>query len=663
MQQNELKQSNTSVVLCLLVFLFLIIAGVQVEAGQNYYTDATTFYWSADYGDEGNGVVEDEGNIYWCGRGYLASTSTYKYENLGWYITLTSSNTGQSVTLYIEQNENCLVHQEDVDGYRYQLYVVTRDELSDAVEDKGYNLTNFFKTTVEAEFNGNVRLYNANTDITLTNGGPYNLTSGSNLTNLLYYMSYYSYTTSSQTTVKNQLVGKTLIITGSNIVTYYTFTYEANGGSVSPTSYTGAEGTTTTLPTPTRTGYTFAGWECDQTGTWFSTNGNISTRTLTKNYDFTAQWEANDVTFTYDANGGSVSPTIQTGTYGETVIMPTPTRTGYAFVGWECDQTGTWFSTNGKTSTRTLTKDYSFTAQWEVIQYTITLDPNGGTSASTISVTKNYGVGIYVYWSYTPTRDGHTFVGWSEDADSTTAEYVRGGTYIINEDDTWYAVWKAETYTVSYNANTTDIVGNIPSNQTKTYGVILTISSLVPTRDGYTFIEWLDEENGWSYSPGGTTNYNGTRTLYAQWDKIPELTVSDVYMYLDSEFDEERFYKDIQALDDEDGDISSQVIFNKDEIIELLESLKGENIEGNMIYELDVLYSVQDSAGNQVEKSAILYVYAMYETIESTTSIVGNTGYVRFISEDYIDTLEENSVWRQSDNWNYLLSVLKNAEN
>lgn len=79
-----------------------------------------------------------------------------------------------------------------------------------------------------------------------------------------------------------------------------------------------------------------------------------------------------------------------------------------------------------------------------------------------------------------------------------------------------YTVPALPTYTVSYNANGGS---GAPGNQTKTYGVNLTLSSTKPTRSGYTFSKWNTASNGsgTNYNPGASYTSNAALTLYAQW--------------------------------------------------------------------------------------------------------------------------------------------------
>lgn len=134
------------------------------------------------------------------------------------------------------------------------------------------------------------------------------------------------------------------------------------------------------------------------------------------------------------------------------------------------------------------------------------------------SQTKTYGTDITIS-STTPTRTGYTFNGWNTKADGSGTNYAAGATYSANAGITLYAKWKANTYTVSYNANGTG-VSNMPGNQTKTYGTTLTLSSAKPTRANYTFKGWGTSAGATTvaYSPGASYTKNEKLTLYAIWE-------------------------------------------------------------------------------------------------------------------------------------------------
>lgn len=145
--------------------------------------------------------------------------------------------------------------------------------------------------------------------------------------------------------------------------------------------------------------------------------------------------------------------------------------------------------------------------------YTVSYNANGGSGAPS-SQTKWYGKTLTLS-STKPTRTGYSFQGWATSASGSVA-YAAGGSYTGNSALTLYAVWKANTYTVSYNANGGS---GAPGSQTKTYGVTLTLSSTKPTRTNYNFLGWGTSSSATtvSYAAGGIYTANAAITLYAIW--------------------------------------------------------------------------------------------------------------------------------------------------
>lgn len=147
--------------------------------------------------------------------------------------------------------------------------------------------------------------------------------------------------------------------------------------------------------------------------------------------------------------------------------------------------------------------------------YTIKYNANGGSGAPS-SQTKWYGTALTLS-STKPTRTGYTFQGWATSASGSVA-YAAGARYTANASITLYAVWKALTYTVKYDANGGS---GAPSNQTKTYGVTLTLSSTKPTRTNYTFKGWGTSASATTiaYAAGANYTANAGVTLYAIWEQ------------------------------------------------------------------------------------------------------------------------------------------------
>ena len=298
----------------------------------------------------------------------------------------------------------------------------------------------------------------------------------------------------------------------------FTVTFSANGGSVSPSSksvtYGGTYGT---LPTPTRTGYTFLGWFTSKTG---GTQVNSSTKvTNGKNHTLYAQWSASSSSVIYNANGGSVSPSSKSVTYGGTYgTLPTPTRTGHKFLGWFTSATG---GTQVTPSTKvTTTETHTIYAHWQADTYTVTYDANGG-SVSPASKNVTYG-GTYGTLAK-PSKSGYDFAGWYTAASGGTK--VTSSTKVTaTSNHKIYAHWSDNTYTVTFDANGGSVS---PTSKTVTsaapYGTLPT-----PTRNGYTFKGWywhVGSNGGAIINSDTKVTATSDHTLVAHWEpKIYTLT-------------------------------------------------------------------------------------------------------------------------------------------
>ena len=172
-------------------------------------------------------------------------------------------------------------------------------------------------------------------------------------------------------------------------INQYTITFDTNGGSeIVP--ITQDYGTEITAPNnPTRKGYTFMGWDKEIPKTMPAENITVK-----------AQWKINQYTITFDTNGGSeIVPITQD--YGTEITAPNnPTRKGYTFMGWDKEIPETMPAEN-----------ITVKAQWEINQYTITFDTNGGSGIAPI--TQDYGTEITA--PDNPTRKGYTFKGWDKE--------------------------------------------------------------------------------------------------------------------------------------------------------------------------------------------------------------------------------------------------------
>ena len=146
-------------------------------------------------------------------------------------------------------------------------------------------------------------------------------------------------------------------------------------------------------------GYTFGGWNKADGTAW-----DYASDKVTDNITLYAKWAANTYTITFDTAGGSeIAPITQD--YGTVITAPkAPTREGYTFIGWDKEIPTTMPAEN-----------MTVTAQWEINQYTITFDTNGGSEIAPI--TQDYGTAITA--PADPTREGYTFMGWDTEIPTT----------------------------------------------------------------------------------------------------------------------------------------------------------------------------------------------------------------------------------------------------
>ena len=235
-------------------------------------------------------------------------------------------------------------------------------------------------------------------------------------------------------------------------INQYTITFDTNGGSeIAP--ITQDYGTEITAPdNPTRKGYTFKGWDKEIPETMPAENITVK-----------AQWEINQYTITFDTNGGSeIAPITQD--YGTEITAPdNPTRKGYTFKGWDKEIPKTMPAEN-----------ITVKAQWEINQYTITFDTNGGSEIAPI--TQDYGTEITA--PDNPTRKGYTFKGWDKEIPETMPA----------ENITVKAQWEINQYTITFDTNGGSEIAPI----TQDYGTEITAPDK-PTRKGYTFKGWDKE--------------------------------------------------------------------------------------------------------------------------------------------------------------------------
>lgn len=267
----------------------------------------------------------------------------------------------------------------------------------------------------------------------------------------------------------------TLTLTADKL---YTVTLDTAGGDpIRPIQYT-VESEAFQLPIPVRTGYIFLGWTgegiTEPQKTMEIPQGSTGDRT------YTANWQVIEYTVTLDVSGGDPLDPI-TYTVETPVILPTPTSTGYTFLGW----TGEGETTPQPTVVlpKGTRGDKTYTANWKAITYTIALGANGGEDLAAIS----YTIESDPIKLPTPERKGYEFMGWvGDDIDGAQTEVIipTGST----EDRTYIALWRVIAYFIELRQSSGNWMQNIP------YTVEEEVKLPIPTREGYEFIGWVGED-------------------------------------------------------------------------------------------------------------------------------------------------------------------------
>lgn len=202
--------------------------------------------------------------------------------------------------------------------------------------------------------------------------------------------------------------------------------------------------------------------------------------------EITLQWRANTYTIKYNSNGGTGSLSNTSATYDKSVTLRSNsskmTKTGYTFAGWNTKKDGTGTSYANAASVKNLTSEDEGTvtlyAKWTPISYTIKYNGNGATSGSMNDTSAAYDTAVSLT-NNSFVKTGYQFIGWGISSGAATATCSNGASVknltatsgaVIN----LYALWKANTYTVSYNGN--GATGGSMSDSAHTYDTAKSLS-------------------------------------------------------------------------------------------------------------------------------------------------------------------------------------------
>ena len=277
-------------------------------------------------------------------------------------------------------------------------------------------------------------------------------------------------------------------------VNNYIISFETNGGSnISNVNFD--FGSTIVLPEdPEKVGHALEGWYTDSALTEKFTLTTMPAYNLT----LYAKWEADKISVRFISDDAEYSR--ETVSYGQTVAMPEqPEKIGHTFLGWYYDNKAYNFDS-------AVTSSINIVAKWQINQYTITYDTDGGSAIEA----ETYDYYAPIERPEIPTKDGYIFVGWTLDGNPFTFDNAK----MPAEDITVKALFQVGDYTVRFNKNSASATGVMND-----FVVEYDNASALPTNayslTGYAFKEW-------------NTAADGTGTSYADQAEVKNLATSGI---------------------------------------------------------------------------------------------------------------------------------------
>ena len=471
----------------------------------------------------------------------------------GWYFgEAPSSSNYQNAKVSDDLTYTFIPHDEGVElggiFYLYALFVPTYELTINYSSGNYTNSTNINITTDRETLISSSSIgLNGSTVINSYGSGTFIVTISTSSTNYDYYIG----TSSSATTVNTYQYSWSASSTARTINIYvyqrYTISYNANGGSGTMDDSYRRHGYVVGIATNefTRSGYSFVGWATSSNGSVTYESGDA----YSENADITlyAVWrETNTITFypNYPTSSSAGTPVTRTKNYGVSFSIGSASSygfsvTGYTFNYWTTGEngTGTIYQTNSSYSTNA---DLTLYAQWTRATY-----PNyyryrntRGSITSTIQY-RTYGSSFNTLTTSSISEyisNGWNLRGWTTSSSSTNYSYLTNATvssYSQSSSTLYFYAISYRTVSISYNTNGGGFVTTPTTTGTQSWNqynnvittVDLTITDLIPTKEGFTFLGWSKSSNATTatYLPGdicsfsNAYNASASTTLYAVW--------------------------------------------------------------------------------------------------------------------------------------------------
>ena len=526
------------------------------DSANNRVVTGDTFKYCIGFNEKVNISSSGTATVTFNGSAYLTSSSseivTENGKSRACY-TFVLPEGSQSGTLALSSVSGLTVADEAGNSYTYSgspsaetLQYYKTMSVSSSLSHVGFSGGSY--ATYNTDYTASlvaVTGYSLPSAIKVTVGGA-TLTQGSN----------YSYNSSTGAiTINGGIITGDIVVTASGVAKSYTVSLDMQGGSMGSASVTATyDSAMPAITLPVRKGYTFGGYftQTGGNGTQYYGADGSSLRNFDQASGITlyALWTANTYTVVYNANKPSgASGTVTGSTVSSSHTYDTQkelsangfTLMGWTFQGWATSASGSVAYENGA-QVKNLTAENGGTvnlyAVWKANTYTVVYNANkpsgasGTVTGSTVSSSHTYDTQkVLSVNGYSLT--GYTFQGWATSA-SGGVEHINSAqvnNLVAEEGGTFnlYAVWKANTYSVIYNANqpaqASSAVGGSMQNSSHTYDISSGLSGNGYSLTGWTFQGWATSASGSvAYENGAqvknlTAENGGTFNLYAVWEQ------------------------------------------------------------------------------------------------------------------------------------------------
>lgn len=398
-----------------------------------------------------------------------------------------------------------------------------------------------------------------------------------------------------------------------------------------------------TLPTPTRTGYTFLGWY-NSSGRFVGKGGTSYTMSGTST--LTAKWKANTYQIKYDLNGATHVDTSALNTLNNKVYTY---DTDYTFA--DANNIANKYNrlnydTDGGNCTSETTGDsyddaYSSFLGWDddtvINTYSGDLVPDRQ-STTTFNAAYYSNMNPDLLCGY----DKKTLWWHYQNYGKKEGRSIRSGHNFENIDrnDLYHENTKFRNLADSKKTATVTARWKDP---------IVTLPDA--SRSGYTFLGWYDDAGNYIGMGGTSYTMSGTSTLHAKWDKIPEVDVEDLYFTLteaqEGAITEEElldyaaaYDKELKNTDNPAGELKRGTDETNKTSFVVMDYLESDFTSFTYNGSVTITYEATDAIGNTAKKMVTVHI-----TDTDAHDPNWNEGKIRFISKKYLNTLEDNSIW------------------